>query len=91
MHLLSRLHDALTYMSVSRYNAPGQTVGVRPRDRDLGDRAHAALERLVRDKVRARFGGRLKALVSGGAPLNYEVGIFFSALGLRLLQSYNFV
>ena len=38
--------------------------------------------------MRARFGGRLKALVSGGAPLNYEVGVFFTALGLRLLQGY---
>ena len=46
------------------------------------------LERLVRDKVRARFGGRLKAMVSGGAPLNPEVGIFFTALGVRLLQGY---
>jgi len=46
------------------------------------------LERLVRDKVRARFGGRLKAMISGGAPLNPEVGIFFTALGVRLLQGY---
>ena len=46
------------------------------------------VERLVRDKVRAGFGGRLKALVSGGAALNYEVGVFFTALGLRLLQGY---
>ena len=46
------------------------------------------VDRLVRDKVRARFGGRLKALVSGGAPLNYEIGVFFTALGLRLLQGY---
>ena len=45
-------------------------------------------ERLVRAKVRARFGGRLKALVSGGAPLNVEIGLFFNALGLRLLQGY---
>ena len=48
----------------------------------------ALVDRLVRDKVRARFGGRLKAMVSGGAPLNFDVGIFFSALGLRLLQGY---
>ena len=48
----------------------------------------AALDRLVRAKVRARFGGRLKALVSGGAPLNYDIGVFFTALGLRLLQGY---
>ncbi|MEW5728999.1 MAG: long-chain fatty acid--CoA ligase [Pseudomonadota bacterium] len=47
-----------------------------------------ALERLVRDKVRQRFGGRLKALVSGGAPLSYEVGLFFTALGVRILQGY---
>ncbi len=46
------------------------------------------LERLVRDKVRARFGGRLKAMVSGGAPLNPEIGSFFLALGVRLLQGY---
>lgn len=47
-----------------------------------------ALERLVRDKIRARFGGRLKALVSGGAPLAFEVGAFFAALGVRILQGY---
>jgi len=46
------------------------------------------LDRLVRRKVAARFGGRLKALVSGGAPLNYEVGLFFTALGVRILQGY---
>jgi long-chain acyl-CoA synthetase len=49
---------------------------------------NALLERMVRNKVRATFGGRLKALVSGGAPLNYDIGMFFSALGLRLLQGY---
>jgi len=46
------------------------------------------LERLVRNKVRARFGGRLKAMVSGGAPLNPEIGGFFLALGVQLLQGY---
>ncbi len=49
---------------------------------------NALLERLVRDKVRARFGGNLKAMISGGAPLNQEVGMFFTALGVRLLQGY---
>ncbi len=46
------------------------------------------LERLVRSKVAERFGGRLKAFVSGGAPLNYDIGVFFTALGVRLLQGY---
>jgi long-chain acyl-CoA synthetase len=47
-----------------------------------------ALDRLVRSKVRGRFGGRLKAMVSGGAPLNPEIGKFFIALGVNLLQGY---
>ncbi|HEX6014918.1 MAG TPA: AMP-dependent synthetase/ligase, partial [Geminicoccaceae bacterium] len=47
-----------------------------------------ALDRLIRRKVQARFGGRLKAMVSGGAPLNPDVGLFFHALGLPVLQGY---
>jgi len=46
------------------------------------------LNRTIIPKLRARFGGRMKALVSGGAPLNPDVGIFFDALGLTLLQGY---
>jgi long-chain acyl-CoA synthetase len=46
------------------------------------------LDGLVRSKVKERFGGRMKALVSGGAPLNYDVGLFFTALGLPLFQGY---
>jgi long-chain acyl-CoA synthetase len=46
------------------------------------------LDRLVRAKLHRRFGGRLKAMVSGGAPLNPEIGSFFVALGVRLLQGY---
>ncbi len=48
----------------------------------------ALLARTLLPKVRARFGGRMKALVSGGAPLNPDVGIFFQAMGLTLLQGY---
>ena len=42
----------------------------------------------LRKKVRAKFGGRIKAMVSGGAPLNLDVGLFFQAMGLPLLQGY---
>jgi long-chain acyl-CoA synthetase len=55
----------------------------------LGERlVDPLLDRTVRSKVRERFGGRLKAMVSGGAPLNPEIGRFFLALGVTVLQGY---
>jgi long-chain acyl-CoA synthetase len=47
-----------------------------------------AITRLLKPKIARRFGGRLKAMVSGGAPLNPEVGLFFQSLGLTFLQGY---
>ncbi|MBX7494667.1 long-chain fatty acid--CoA ligase [Qipengyuania sp. 6B39] len=44
--------------------------------------------RLLKPKIRQRFGGRMKAMVSGGAPLNPEVGVFFESMGLTMLQGY---
>jgi long-chain acyl-CoA synthetase len=46
------------------------------------------LELTLRPKIRRRFGGEIKALVSGGAPLNPEVGAFFESMGLVMLQGY---
>ncbi|MFS0738250.1 long-chain fatty acid--CoA ligase [Sphingomonas sp. 1P06PA] len=46
------------------------------------------LSRTLRPKIQTKFGGRLKAMVSGGAPLNPDVGTFFHSLGLTLLQGY---
>ncbi|WP_374407317.1 long-chain fatty acid--CoA ligase [Pelagerythrobacter sp.] len=55
----------------------------------FGDKTlNFVLERLLRPKIRQRFGGRIKAMVSGGAPLNPEVGVFFEAMGLTMLQGY---
>lgn len=55
----------------------------------LVDRLTAPLlDGLVRRKVQGRFGGRLVALVSGGARLDPEIGCFFGALGLPVLQGY---
>jgi long-chain acyl-CoA synthetase len=46
------------------------------------------LSMTLRKKVRQKVGGRVKAWVSGGAPLNPEVGIFFESLGITFLQGY---
>jgi long-chain acyl-CoA synthetase len=79
--LKAKLFFAALALGRKRYENGGR---LGPLD-SLADRL---LERLVRDKVRARFGGRLKALVSGGAALSPEIGLFFTALGVRLLQGY---
>ena len=42
----------------------------------------------LRKKVRSKIGKRQKAWVSGGAPLNPEVGMFFQSLGITFLQGY---
>ncbi|HKI59922.1 MAG TPA: long-chain fatty acid--CoA ligase [Mariprofundaceae bacterium] len=46
------------------------------------------LNKMVGEKIRDRFGGRLRALVSGGAPLGKDVGLFFETVGLPVLEGY---
>ncbi len=76
-----RLFRKALELGGKRYDNPhGLSLAERIADR--------ALDRLVRSAIRRRFGGRLKAMVSGGAPLNPEIGRFFIALGLNLLQGY---
>jgi len=46
------------------------------------------LEKIVRKKIKAQFGGSLKTFVSGGGALDKEVGFFLNAIGLPTLQGY---
>jgi long-chain acyl-CoA synthetase len=50
--------------------------------------ADPVLERLVRRKLRARFGGRFFAAMSGGARLEPEIWRFFLGMGVELMQGY---
>ena len=47
-----------------------------------------ALDKLVRKKIQKKFGGNLKAFISGGAALNEQIGLFFQSLGINILQGY---
>jgi long-chain acyl-CoA synthetase len=49
---------------------------------------HAIADRLVYHKVKARTGGQVRYFVSGSAPLSREVGEFFYALGILILEGY---
>jgi long-chain acyl-CoA synthetase len=46
------------------------------------------LDRLVGAKIRARFGGRLRIAVCGGAPLPPDIARVFIGLGVPLVQGY---
>lgn len=75
-----RLFDRTVELGLRRLDGP--PLGPIARLQDL------VLERLVRAKSRERFGGRLLAMVSGGARLDPELSGFFLALGLPVLQGY---
>jgi long-chain acyl-CoA synthetase len=49
---------------------------------------HRLAERLVYRKVRGRFGGRLRFLVSAAAPIAREILEFFDALGIAVVEGY---
>ncbi|MGB5986056.1 MAG: long-chain fatty acid--CoA ligase [Desulfobacterales bacterium] len=53
----------------------------------MGLRLKTALaDRLVFSKVRDAFGGRLRWCISGAAPLNPDLGLFFHACGVLILE-----
>jgi long-chain acyl-CoA synthetase len=49
---------------------------------------HRLADRLVYSKVKARLGGRLRAGISGGAPLAKEIAEFFHAIDILILEGY---
>lgn len=49
---------------------------------------HAVLDRLVLSKVRAKLGGRITCLASGGAAISAEVRGFLESLGLPVANGY---
>ncbi len=49
---------------------------------------HSIADRLVYSKLKERTGGKIKYFVSGGAALSRELGEFFEALGIMIIEGY---
>lgn len=52
------------------------------------DLQYRLAERLVYSQVKQRFGGRLRYIVSAGAPLSKEIAEFFFAMDVLILEGY---
>jgi long-chain acyl-CoA synthetase len=50
--------------------------------------SHFIADRLVYGKMREALGGRVRALISGGAPLAPEIAYVFAGAGITILQGY---
>ena len=49
---------------------------------------HKIANKLIYSKVKARFGGKIKFFVSGGAPLSKHLAEFFAAVDITILEGY---
>ena len=54
----------------------------------ITDKVGLSLSRILLTKVRNVFGGRMRLLVSGGAPIRPEIMQFFNNLGFIMIQGY---
>jgi long-chain acyl-CoA synthetase len=66
----------------ARETLAGRTPSLRLRT------AHALADRIVFKKIRAGVGGRIRYFVSGSAPLDPEIQLFFYAAGMPILEGY---
>ena len=45
-------------------------------------------DKIILSKIRARFGGHVRYFISGSAALNKDIALWFSAIGLPILEGY---
>ena len=69
-------------LAAARYRRAGKSVPWRIRG------PLQVADRVLFQKVRARFGGRIKVAASGAAPLSKDLAEFYEAVGMPLVEGY---
>ena len=67
---------------VSRYKQQGKPVPL------WLEKSWNIADKLVFQKIRDRFGGRMRYAISGAAPLSRDLGEFYEAIGMPLMEGY---
>lgn len=85
-----RIQDSLAAAPPFRRKifAWAQRVGQEARQTGRRGFRYRLADKLVYHKLRGRLGGRVKSMLSGGAPLPKEIGEFFANLGIMILEGY---
>ncbi len=73
-------------MSIGRKMSKARQAGRSPGV--LDNLQHALADKLVFSTIRERFGGRLRFFISGSAALDPDVGEWFDAVGIPVLEGY---
>ncbi len=72
-------------LNIGKKHAASKREGLIP----LGLRIKQKLaDELVFSKIRERTGGKIRFFVSGGAALSKEIGEFFEAIGIQIIEGY---
>jgi long-chain acyl-CoA synthetase len=83
--IFEKIHETL----MSRINA--EPLGRRAFNwlsRPGSSTRHLVADRLIYQRLRAALGGRLRFVVSGGAPLDARLAHFFNEAGILILEGY---
>ncbi|HEY5611883.1 MAG TPA: long-chain fatty acid--CoA ligase [Thermoanaerobaculia bacterium] len=73
-------------LEIAKERLPYRVSG-DPIPRALAMKAIVA-DKLVFTKIKKRLGGRIRAILSGGAPLSPELAAFFIGAGIEILEGY---
>ncbi len=88
--MFDRIKDGLAHAPKIRRKLFGWALGVGKEAWETKKKgfAYTVANKLVFSKLHARLGGRIRIMVSGGAPLAKEIAELFGYMGVMILEGY---